>query len=105
MDYGKLTASQLTACANAFLQIDALMQDDLPSDFPSMLSEYLGMKEADRMQLQSEMAAKANFLAYAESLGAPEMADALQKMASDMAKMDSKELGEIAKSGLSKTGK
>ena len=102
MDYSKLTTTQLTACANAFRQIDALMEDDLPPEFPSMLSEYLGMEETDRMQLQSEMSAKANFLAYAESMGAPDMADALQKVAEDMAKMDSKALRSIADGGLSK---
>ena len=102
MDYSNLTTTQLTATANAFMQIDALMQDDLPPNFTSMLTEYVGMKEEDRMQLQSEMAAKANFLAYAESMGAPEMANALQKVATDMAKMDAKSLRSIAEGGLSK---
>lgn len=105
MDYSKLTTAQLTATANAFMQIDALMQDDLPPEFPSMLAEYLGMKEADRMQLQSEMSAKANFLAYAQTMGAPEMADALQKVAADMAKMDAKALRGIAEGGLSRAEK
>lgn len=102
MDYGKLTTTQLTATANAFMQIDALMQDDLPPNFSELLTEYLTMDEADRMQLQSEMAAKANFKAYAESLGNEGMAEALEKVASDMAKMDSKALRDIAEGGLSK---
>ena len=102
MDYSKLTITQLTAMANAFKQIDALMQDDLPDDFPAMLAEYTAMKEADRMQLQTEMAARANFLAYAQTLGNEGMADALQKVAEDMAKMDSKALRSIADGGLSK---
>lgn len=102
MEYSNLTTTQLTACANAFMQIDALMQDDLPPNFAELLTEYMGMKETDRMQLQSEMAAKANFLAYAETLGNAEMADALQKVASDMAKMDAKTLRGIAEGGLSK---
>lgn len=102
MDYGKLTTTQLTACANAFFQIDALMQDDLPPNFPEMLTEYMAMDEADRMQLQSEMSAKANFKAYAQALGNEDMAEALEKVASDMAKMDSRSLNEIAKGGLSK---
>ena len=102
MDYSNLTLTQLTATANAFAQIDALMQDDLPPNFAELLTEYLGMKDEDRMHLQSEMSAKANFLAYAESMGNAEMADALQKVASDMAKMDSKALRSIADNGLSK---
>lgn len=102
MDYSKLTASQLTATANAFLQIDALMEDDLPPNFAELLGEYMAMDEIDRMQLQSEMAARANFLAYAESMGAPEMVDALQKVAEDMAKMDSKTLKSVASGGISK---
>ena len=102
MDYTNLTTTQLTATANAFVQIDALMQDDLPPEFPSMLAEYMAMKEADRMQLQSEMATKANFLAYAQTLGNEGMADALQKVAEDMSKMDSKALRSIADGGLSK---
>lgn len=102
MDYSKLTITQLTATANAFMQIDILLEDDLPPDFPSMLAEYLEMDEMDRMQLQSEMAAKANFRAYAETLGNEGMADALEKVASDMSKMDSKSLNEIAKGGLAK---
>ena len=102
MDYSKLTTSQLTATANAFMQIDALMQDDLPPNFPELLTEYRGMDEADRMQLQSEMAAKANFKAYAQALGNADMAEALQKVAEDMAKMDAKALRGIADGGLSK---
>lgn len=102
MDYSKLTTVQLTACTNAFFQIDALMQDDLPPNFAELLSEYLGMKEADRMQLQSEMAAKANFLAYAQTLGNEGMAEALEAVAADMAKMDSKALRGIAEGGLAK---
>jgi len=102
MDYSKLTISQLTATANAFMQIDQLMQDDLPPNFPELLTEYLGMEEADRMQLQSEMSAKANFKAYAQALGNEDMAEALEMVASDMAKMDAKSLDELAKGGLSK---
>ena len=102
MDYSNLTITQLTATANAFLQIDQLMQDDLPPNFAELLTEYMAMKEADRMQLQSEMAIKANFLAYAQTLGNAEMTDALQKVAADMAKMDAKSLDELAKGGLSK---
>ena len=105
MDYSKLTATQTMATANAFHQIDALMQDDLPPNFSELLTEYLGMKEADRMQLQSGMAARANFMAYAESMGNAEMADALQKVAEDMAKMDSKTLKSVASGGLSKIAK
>ena len=100
MDYSKLTTTQLTACANAFSQIDALMQDDLPPNFAELLAEYLGMKETDRMQLQSEMSAKANFRAYAASIGGADMAEALQKVAEDMAKMDAKALRGIAEGGM-----
>ena len=102
MDYSKLTLTQLPATVNAFRQFDSLIDDDLPPNFSELLSEYLAMKEEDRMQLQSEMSAKANFKAYAQTLGNEGMADALQRVASDMAKMDSKSLGEIAKGGLSK---
>lgn len=102
MDYGKLTLTQLTATANAFMQIDALMEDDLPPNFAELLTEYLEMDEADRMQLQSEMSAKANFKAYAQALGNEGMADALEKVAADMAKMDAKALKGIAEGGLSK---
>ena len=102
MDYSKLTPTQLTATANAFMQIDALLEDDLPPDFPQLLAEYLEMDEFDRMQLQSEMSAKANFKAYAQALGNADMAEALEKVAADMAKMDAKSLGEIANGGLSK---
>lgn len=102
MDYSKLTTTQLTTTANAFLQIDALMQDDLPPNFPELLVEYLGMKDADRVQLQSEMSAKANFKAYAESIGNADMAEALEAVAADMAKMDAKALRGIAEGGLSK---
>ena len=102
MDYSKLTANQLCVVSNAFLQMDAFMMDDLPDDFPAMLAEYLAMKESDREAIRNEMAARANFLAYAESIGNAEMADALQKVAEDMAKMDSKALMSIAEGGLSK---
>lgn len=105
MDYSELTTTQLTATANAFMQIDALMQDDLPPEFPSMLTEYLDMKEADRMQLQSEMSARANFRAYAESIGNEGMAEALEAVAADMAKMDAKALRGIADNGISKLAK
>jgi len=105
MDYSKLTTTQLTAISNAFWEIDALLEDDLPPNFTDLLVEYLAMKEEDRMQLKSEMAAKANFMAYAEAMGNSEMAGALQKVASEMAEMDSKSLGEIAKGGLSKLAK
>lgn len=105
MDYSKLTLTQLTATANAFAQIDALMQDDLPPNFAELLTEYLGMKESDRMQLQSEMATKANFLAYAQTLGNEGMAEALEAVAADMAKMDAKALRGIADGGISKLAK
>ena len=102
MDYSKFTTSQLTATANAFMQIDALLDDDLPPDFPQLLTEYLEMDESDRIQLQSDMAVKANFKAYAQAIGNEGMADALEKVANDMAKMDTKSLNEIVKGGLSK---
>lgn len=102
MDYSKLTTTQLTATANAFAQIDALMQDDLPPNFSELLTEYLAMDEIDRMQLQNEMSARANFKAYAESIGNADMAEALQKVAEDMAKMDAKALRGIADGGISK---
>lgn len=105
MDYSKLTTSQLTATANAFAQIDALMQDDLPPIFSELLTEYMAMDEADRMQLQGEMAAKANFRAYAQALGNADMAEALEAVAADMAKMDAKALRSIADGGLSKATK
>jgi len=102
MDYSNLTTVELTAVSNAFWQFNEILDDFLPENFPELLMEYVQMDEAERMQLQQEMSAKANFMAYAETLGAPEMADALQKVASDMSKMDSKSLNEIAKSGVSK---
>lgn len=105
MDYSKLTTSQLTATANAFMQIDALMEDDLPPNFPELLTEYMALAEADRMQLQSEMAAKANFRAYAQALGNADMAEVLEAVAADMAKMDAKTLRGIADGGLSKATK
>ena len=105
MDYSKLTSTQLTATANAFMQIDALLEDDLPPDFPQLLAEYMGMDETDRMQLQSEMSAKANFKAYAQALGNEDMAEALEKVASDMAKMDAKALRGIAEGGIAKMEK
>ena len=60
------------------------------------------MDESDRIQLQSDMAVKANFKAYAQAIGNEGMADALEKVANDMAKMDTKSLNEIVKGGLSK---
>ena len=102
MDYSKLTVTQLTAVSNVFMQIDTFIKDDLPPNFADMLSEYLQMDEIERMQLQSDMAVKANFKAYAQAIGNEGMADALEKVANDMAKMDTRSLNEIAKGGLSK---
>lgn len=102
MDYSKLTTMQLTAVANTFRQIDALMEDDLPPDFPQLLAEYLKMDDLERMQLQSEMSAKANFKAYAEAIGNEGMADALEKVAAEMAKMDAKQLKNVADGGIVK---
>lgn len=96
MDYSKLTTSQLTATANAFAQIDALMQDDLPPNFSELLVEYLEMDESDRMQLQSEMSAKANFKAYAQALGNEDMAEALEAVAVEMSKMSAKDLKNVS---------
>ena len=102
MDYSKLTANQLCVASNAFMQMDAFMRDDLPDDFPAMLAEYLAMKESDREEIRNEMAARANFMAYAESMGNSGIADALVKVAADLAKMDSKALRGIAEGGLAK---
>lgn len=44
-------------------------------------------------------------MTYAETLGNAEMVDALQKVASDMVKMDSKTLKSVASGGLSKLTK
>ena len=100
MDYTNLTTTQLTAVSNAFLQLDALLQDDLPAEFPDMLAEYLAMDGADRMQLQSEMAARANFQAYAESIGSEGIADALMKVADDLKDMSAKQLGAVKSGGI-----
>jgi len=102
MDYSKLTTMQLTATANAFMQIEMILHDDLPLEFPSMLVEYISMDEDGRMSLRNEMSVKANFLAYAESIGNEGMADALVRIADDMKGMSARELKSVASGGLSK---
>ena len=101
MDVKSLTVSQLTALSNAFMQIDLIMEDDLPENFISMFAEYMAMGKSDRMQLQSELSVKANFLAYAESTGNEGMADALMKVADDLKDMSAKQLDSVRKDGVS----
>ena len=103
MDYSKYTAEELYAIHNLFVQTDAYLYDvRLPNGTPELLREFASLGKEEREALMNGILARKNFLAYAESMGNAEMADALQKVASDMAKMDSKELRSIADGGLSK---
>jgi len=103
MDYSKYIAEELYAIHNLFVQTDAYLYDvRLPNETPELLHEFASLDKEEREALMNEILARKNFLAYAESMGNADMADALQKVASDMAKMDSKELRGIAEGGLSK---
>jgi hypothetical protein len=102
MDYSNLSIVELTAVSNAFAQMESILEDFLPANFPKLLEEYLSMDEESRIELLGKMSAKANFMAYAESIGNEGMADALIKVADDMKGMSTRELKSVASGGLSK---
>lgn len=106
MDYSKYTTTQLTAVANMLVQLDCVMMDDLPEDFVDIIAEYAEMDETGRAEIQNRIMTKANFLAYAELLNddgdfekSSEIAKAIEKVADDIAKLDSTDLKSIATGG------
>ena len=109
MDYSKLNAEELTVAQQMLAYMDEPLRSSeafrpetyIPA-FTAMMQEYASADFDGRDEMWSELGKAAYFHAYAESMGAPEMADALQKVAADMAKMDAKSLDELAKGGLSK---
>lgn len=109
MDYSKLNAEELAAAQQMLACIDEVLRsseafrpDVFIPEFASIIQEYSSNDVDGRHEIWSELGRAAAFRSYAEAMGGSEMADALQKVAEDMAKMDSKSLRSIAEGGLSK---
>lgn len=109
MDYSKLNAEELTVAQQMLACIDEVLRSSetfrpnvfIP-EFASIIQEYSSNDDDERHEIWSELGRTAAFRSYAEAMGGSEMADALQKVVSDMAKMDAKALRDIAEGGLSK---
>ena len=109
MDYSKLNAEELAAAQQMLACIDEVLRSSetfrpavfIP-EFASIIQEYSSTDVDGRHEIWCELGRAAAFRSYAEAMGGSEMADALQKVAEDMVKMDAKALSEIAKGGLTK---
>lgn len=103
MDYKRLDRTQLVDAIDTLMAIDRAMSERrMPEGFIEYLAEFVSATSAERTDIINEMSAYFQILTFAEANGNPDMVDALQKVASDMAKMDSKALREIADGGLAK---
>ena len=96
-----MTTVQLTETANVLSQIDETSLDLLPDSFPDILEHYMGLESEQKKEFVSELSGKANFRAYAESMGKPEMVDALTKVVEDLDGLNRWELAEVAEAGVS----
>ena len=109
MDYSKLNAEELTVAQQMLAYMDEPLRSSeafrpeiyIPT-FAAMMQEYVSADNDGRDEMWGELGKAVYFQAYAESMGVPEIASALQKVASDMVKMDSKSLQSIASGGLAK---
>lgn len=97
-----LTFSILNLINNALDADETVRQEMLSKNLVPIVSEFMGLDSDSRHEMLNAIYREVNFKSYAESRGNPNMADALMKVADDLAKMDAKALRGIAEGGLSK---
>lgn len=109
MDCSKLNAEEISIAKQMLSYLDEPLRSSeafRPSvfiaAFTSLMEEYASLDADGREGMWSGLVKAAAFRSYAESLGNADMADALQRIASDMAKMDAKSLRGIADEGIAK---
>ena len=103
MDYKQFNRTQMVDAIETLTVIDGAMSaHPMPDGFQEYLAEFVSAKPDERSGIINEMTTYFQILTFAEANGNPDMADALMKVADDMAKMDTKSLNDIAKNGLQK---
>lgn len=112
MDCSKLNAEEIGIAKQMLSYLDEPLRSSeafRPSvfiaAFTSLMEEYASLDADGREGMWSGLVKAAAFRSYAESLGNADMADALQKVASDMAKMDAKSLDAVVKGGIASLAK
>lgn len=98
MDYTDWTTVEISTVANTLSQLDSLLDGpgEYPDGFAELLVDYMGMDIAERASLLAELNSKANFRAYADSIGNSDMADALETLAGGMTEMGETEVAAYA---------